>query len=62
MHGAAANRARGCQQGVPGAGDVSRAGPWRPWGTQLCSPSLVRLARAPLAFGRLFSSSLSMAS
>lgn len=31
-------------------------------GMRLDSPSFVRLARAPLAFGRLFSSSISIAS
>lgn len=37
-------------------------GPARPQGTQRHSPSRVRLARAPFAFGRLLSNSFSIAS
>lgn len=63
LDGAAAGRGRwSAVRGVPGVGNVRRTSPSRPWGTQPDSPSLVRLARAPFAFGRLFSNSISMAS
>lgn len=54
-----------CEAGSLGhgrGGGRAGAGPSRPRGPRRDSPSLVRLARAPFALGRLLSSSFSIAS